>query len=314
MIRIPHPLGTLAFLSAWCVPWRPAFRARARESGLSFYVHHRDLLGRHLAKYGSHEPVLTQLMADYLTRASRGIVVDVGANIGWHAIHAARHESVATVAAFEPDPFNAWLLDRNLSVNKTDNVVVSACAVGARRGSIRLYRYKDSNRGRHSVLGNLGFGSRTVPIIDLDAALDNLGLGNEPVLLIKVDVEGYEPEVVAGARRTLARADMVIMEYSPGMSRRGGLSPETMLDQLCGAGLVPYRLEDHDWAAAEAAAGQQTPERSAFEGQMDLVWIRPGSEQALAHTASGNLLVPTDKAKLLQITEIWKRMAQPNAS
>jgi FkbM family methyltransferase len=314
MIRIPHPLGTLAFLSAWCVPWRPAFRAQARESGLSFYVHHRDLLGRHLAKYGGHEPLLTRLMSEYLTNTSRGIVVDVGANIGWHAIHAAQHKSVATVAAFEPDPFNAWLLDRNLSLNNTDNVVVSACAVGARRGSARLYRYKGSNRGRHSVLGNLGFGSRMVPMIDLDAALDNLGLGDEPVLLIKVDVEGYEPEVVAGAQRTLARTDMVIMEYSPGMSRRGGLSPETMLDQLCSAGLVPHRLEDRDWAAVEAASGNLAAENSAFEGQMDLVWIRPGSKKPFAGTASGNLLVPTDKAKLLQITEIWRRMAHPIAA
>jgi FkbM family methyltransferase len=312
MIRIPHPLGTLAFLSAWCVPWRPAFRARARESGLSFYVHHRDLLGRHLAKYGSHEPVLTRLMADYLTNASRGIVVDVGANIGWHAIHAAQYKSVMTVAAFEPDPFNAWLLDRNLSLNNTDNVVVNACAVGAQCGSIRLHRYKGSNRGRHSVLGNLGFGSRIVPMINLDAALYNLGLGTEPVLIIKADVEGYEPQAVAGAKRTLARTDMVIMEYSPGMSRRGGLSPEIMLDQLCDAGLTPYRLENHDWAAAEAAAGGQGA--AGFEGQMDLLWIRPGKEKALADPASGERLVPTDKTRLLEITEIWRRMARASTA
>jgi FkbM family methyltransferase len=290
------------------VPWRPAFRVRANQSRLSFYVHYRDLLGPHLAKYGGYEPILTQLMADYLANAPRGGVVDVGANIGWHAIHAAQHATVTTVAAFEPDPFNAWLIDRNLSLNATDNVVVSACAVGASRGSIRLYRYKGSNRGRHSVLGNLGFGSRLVPMTDLDTALEGLTPASEPVLILKIDVEGYEPAVVAGAKRTLARTDVVIMEYSPGMSRRGGLSPETMLADLAEAGLVPYRLENRDWSA-EASAGSGRARPQAFEGQMDLVWIRPGREQAFATTSSAKLLVPTDTAKLTEIGEIWRRMA-----
>ena len=41
-LKLPRPLGTLAFVAAWFVPWRPAFRIRAAESGLAFFVHHRD--------------------------------------------------------------------------------------------------------------------------------------------------------------------------------------------------------------------------------------------------------------------------------
>ena len=109
-MRIPRPVGTLIFLLAWLVPWRPAFRIRARQSKLSFFVHRRDYLGRHIAKYGTYEPLLTQWISDYLTTSSRGIFVDVGANLGWHSLHASQHETVDTVVAFEPDPFNAWLL------------------------------------------------------------------------------------------------------------------------------------------------------------------------------------------------------------
>ena len=142
MMRIPRPVGTLLFLSAWLTPWRPAFRTRAKQSKLSFFVHRRDLIGRHIAKYGTHEPLLTQWLSAYLATSSRGIFVDVGANIGWHAIHAAQHKTVETVVAFEPDAFNAWLLDRNLSLNGIGNVVVNTCAVGARPGLIRLHRYR----------------------------------------------------------------------------------------------------------------------------------------------------------------------------
>jgi FkbM family methyltransferase len=246
MIRIARPVGTLIFLLAWLVPWRPAFRTRAKQSKLSFFVNRRDLIGRHIAKYGTHEPLLTQWISDFLARSSGGIFVDVGANLGWYAVHAAKHKSVETVVAFEPDLFNAWLLGRNLSVNGIDNVVVSTCAVGAGPGLIRLHHYKDSNRGRHSVLVDYGHGSRIVPITDVDTELEILGLADRPILIVKIDVEGYEPAVVAGAKRTLARADAVIIEYSPGLSQAGGLAHEGILDQLYTPGLTPYSLGAHN--------------------------------------------------------------------
>jgi len=308
MMRIPRPLGTLAFLSAWLVPWRPAFRVRAGESKLTFLVHRRDLAGRHIAKYGIYEPVLTRWISDYLAASAPGIFVDVGANLGWHAVHAARHKAVETAVAFEPDPFNAWLLDRNLSLNAVDNVVVSTCAVGARRGLIRLHKYKNSNRGRHSVLTDYGYGSRLVPLTDLDTALDNVGLTDRRVLIVKIDVEGYEPEVVAGARRTLARADAVIIEFSPGLSRAGGLSTEAMLDQLYAAGLAPYRLEAREWAA-EKPAGVRP-----FEGQMDLIWTRIDRDNVSSRGGQASLMVPTDKASLLEIADVWRQIARSGKS
>jgi hypothetical protein len=93
MIRIPRIGGTAVFLAA--MPWRPAFKVRATGSQLKFFVHHRDLIGRHIAKYGTHEPVPTRWLENYLTHAPKGIFIDVGANLGWHAVHAARHPSVS---------------------------------------------------------------------------------------------------------------------------------------------------------------------------------------------------------------------------
>ena len=70
-----------------------------------------------------------------------------------------------------------------------------------------------------------------------------LGLADRPILIMKIDVEGYEPEVVAGAKQALARAGVVVVEHSPGLSQAGGLSYEGMLDQLYASGLTPYVLE-----------------------------------------------------------------------
>ena len=304
MIRIPRPVGTLLFLLAWLTPWRPAFRTRAKQSKLPFFVHRRDLIGRHIAKYGTHEPLLTQWLSAYLATSSLGIFVDVGANIGWHAIHAAQHKTVETVVAFEPDAFNAWLLDRNLSLNGIGNAVVNVCAVGARPGLIRLHRYKSSNRGRHSILADYGYGSSLVPMIGLDAALEALGMADRPVLIVKIDVEGYEPEVIVGATQTLARADVAVIEYSPGLSRAGGLAHEDMLDRLYAAGLRPYRLSSDGWT------GESTVGKGRFDGQIDVIWIRAGKEPALPTDDAARLIRPVDKAVLLQLAETWKRLAE----
>ena len=79
-MRIPKIIGTATFLAAWLTPWRPAFRVRPPGSKLSFYVHHRDLIGRHIAKYGTHEPVPTRWIGNYLRTAKPGLFIDVGAN------------------------------------------------------------------------------------------------------------------------------------------------------------------------------------------------------------------------------------------
>lgn len=269
-MRIPRPLATANFLAAWLMPWRPAFRTRAKDSRLVFYVHWRDLLGRHIAKYGVHEPVLTAWIADYLGKASgRGLFVDVGANLGWHTVHAARLPAVETVVAFEPDPFNAWLLDRNLAANRIENAVNVASAVGARRGHARMFRYRSTNFGRHTLLTDYGYGARLVPLTDLDSALDALGYADQPVLVLKIDVEGYEPAVIEGATRTLERTGAVLLEYSPDLGREGGLSAADMVERLLGAGLQPRRFVDGRPAAISV------DELRAFKGQMDLLWLRP---------------------------------------
>lgn len=241
-MRVPRPLETLRFLLAWLVPWRPAFRTRASKSGLNFFVHWRGLPGRRIAKYGVYEPALTQWISEYLSTSSPGIFIDIGANLGWHAIHAAQRASVETIVAFEPDAFNVWLLERNLTLNGVDKVIINACAVGAHRGIIRLNRYKNSNLGRHSVLTDYGYGSRMVPITDLDTCLEGLHLSDRRVLILKIDVEGYEPAVIMGAKKTLKQTDIVITEHSPDLCRAGGLSLSDMVNDLQAAGYRPHRL------------------------------------------------------------------------
>lgn len=276
-LALPRPLGTLGFVAAWLVPWRPAFRTTAAESKLKFFAHHRDAIGRHIAKYGIHEPLVTRWMGEFLDAAQRGIAIDIGANLGWHALHAARHRNVETLVAFEPDPFNAWLLERNLSENGIDNVIVETRAVGSAPGVAQLHRYGRNNFGRHSLAADHGNGSRTVPVTDIDSALTALGLGEQPISLIKIDVEGYEPAVIDGAMRTLQRTDGLILEFSPDLSAAGGLSTKAMMERLLLAGFSPFVL----WPAG-GTVRIDVRELDGFAGSLDVIWVKTARLAALA--------------------------------
>jgi FkbM family methyltransferase len=258
-LAIPNVKGTLTFLASFLTPWRNVFRARA-ASGLFFHAHRRDGIGRHIAKYGAHEPVLTRWISDYLAAAGAGIVVDVGANLGWHALHAARHRNVATVIAFEPDKFNADLLRRNINENHVTTVKVDTRGVGRRREVKQLYRYKTSNLGRHSFAADAGFGSSPVEIIDLDSALAEQHLEARAILLLKIDVEGFESEVIAGASAALSRTTAIAIEHS----ERQSLVYETLL----AAGFDPHTLRD-DGVLLPLSEAQ-----ILAMSQFDAIWIR----------------------------------------
>jgi FkbM family methyltransferase len=177
------------------------------------------------------------------------------------------------VVAFEPDATNAWLLDRNLTINDIDKVVVYPSAVGASVGHAHLHRYKRSNNGRHSLIKNYGLGSRVVPLTDVDSALQALGLAQDRILLMKIDVEGFEPAVLAGASKALERADAVITEYSPQLSRDGDLSVEGMADRLLAAGFVPHQLAGQSSKAVRV----ELNDLRRIEDQTDIIWIKPAT-------------------------------------
>lgn len=267
--RLPSPLRLAKFLAALATPWRPAFRTRARASGLRFWVQPRDAVGRHIAKYGRYEPALTAWIDGHLRRTAPGLFIDVGANIGWHSVHAARCAAVTQIVAFEPDALNAWLLARNLADNAVDDAVVLGCAVGAESGIATLYRYKTSNQGRHSLATDHGHGSRRVPLIDLDRALAQLGLSDSPVALIKIDVEGFEPAVIAGAGVTLRRTAALVTEYSPGVATPADTSLDDMLESLATAGFSPHRLRDDGGISALSL-----DDLRGIKIQTDIVWCK----------------------------------------
>jgi FkbM family methyltransferase len=126
------------------------------------------------------------------------LFADVGANIGSYTVLASGVIGCRTVA-FEPDPATAAALERNISLNKiAERVELRISAVGDRDGSARFSIGLDT---QNHVLTGADVIGRSVPMQSLDRAL--FDSGRVPIL-IKIDVEGYEAEVLRGARAVLA--------------------------------------------------------------------------------------------------------------
>lgn len=137
--------------------------------------------------------------------------VDVGANVGVNAIAMSRCASDGKVHAFEPVELTHSLLLRNIEHNEISNVTPYKFALGAEAGTATIWANR-AELGRASITqageahspdqdGSRQVGG-SVQVRPLDDWWDELQ--NPRIDFIKIDVEGFEQRVLAGAKRLLA--------------------------------------------------------------------------------------------------------------
>jgi FkbM family methyltransferase len=161
-------------------------------------------------------------------------IVDVGANIGLYTRFLARLAGDAGhVDAFEPAPLNYSRLQKNVGALK--NVSIVHAAVGAQQGTVKLYISNELNVDHHTYDSADGRRSIDVPLIRLD---DYFAPGQR-VDWIKIDVQGYEYDVLIGAKRVLAENPNVkiIMEYWPYGLMKAKTDPRALIALILSLGL-----------------------------------------------------------------------------
>lgn len=151
----------------------------------------------------------------YLARnvAPDAFCLDIGSNIGLMALHCPAGE----VICFEGSPRNAAYLRRNLALNAIANCRVVEAAVGEREGRA-LFRETAFGAGSHVTRGDpaKGGGAATVavPMLTIDGYLRESRCVR-PIDFIKLDVEGFEPAVLAGAAHAIETSGCpVLMEFN----------------------------------------------------------------------------------------------------
>lgn len=155
----------------------------------------------------SQERVCSVLRAACAARGDAPVVLDVGANIGLATLAMALAlPASARLLAVEPSPRNLAHLRRNLAANGLERVEVVAAAIGSEPGSLSLHE-AEFGAGSHLVSGHhLADGAMPaveVPVETLDRVVASRGL--ERLDFIKIDVEGFEPDALAGGVEAIRR-------------------------------------------------------------------------------------------------------------
>lgn len=168
-------------------------------SGSRMIVDTSDMIGRVLATSGVWEPHVTAPIRRLLRAGD--VFVDVGANIGYFTLLGSGLVGpTGRVYALEPNGPVHVALRRNIQLNKLGNVVPLCVAAGAADGFAELVEPPVGNVGGTSVRRSDASSAQAetgiVPIRALGSLLEERDAAR--VRLVKVDVEGFEGEVLRG--------------------------------------------------------------------------------------------------------------------
>ena len=186
------------------------------------------------------EPGTCQILSALLQPDS--IFVDVGANIGAFTLLAGRKiDSSGHIWAIEPTPTLQVVLKHMIQINGLSNrVTLLEAAAGSSSGKGLLKLGKTS--GHNSLIDlDEAVDSTETPIIVLDDVL-----ASSKVDVIKIDVEGFELEVLAGLKNTIERNPRlsIILEFSPIHVARLGMDVPGWIAHLKEFGLKLFEIDE----------------------------------------------------------------------
>jgi FkbM family methyltransferase len=210
----------------------------------------RDSFHRGIYFFGEYEPATTALFRRLVVAGST--VFDVGANVGYFSMLACEL-GADVVRAFEPNPTVRPLLETSASLQPIDIEVVPA-ACSDHDGTMPLYLSDPRNTGASSFT-RPGEVSVDVDVITLDGYAHRTNTRPD---LVKIDVEGHESEVLAGARSILETARPIVI------SEVGETKRENVVELMRTHGYEPHSILPDGSLGAHGAKTTAGPENICF--------------------------------------------------
>jgi FkbM family methyltransferase len=229
------------------------------EEGFRFFFSAQDTFVGFPVAVGVFEPDVRAAL-DRLVRPGMNCV-DIGANIGYHAVRmgAAVRAGGGKVFCFEPDPFSFSLLVRNRAENRMEDVLVLFnVACGDENGEVELWKDPNPSNfgGAHTRKAGQPVVSRELIARVPLRRLDDLIPPEIAVHLVKMDVEGFEPLVLRGMRRLLEEnRPILVCEFNvPALESLAAGASAAFLQELTELGYSLY--EAGAFGRGEAAGFQ----------------------------------------------------------
>ena len=205
-----------------------------------------DLIHRQIAWTGFYELELSRRMADLARKG--GLLVDVGANVGYFTLMWAALNHQNKVYAFEPSPRNFAMLQNNISIlpNAT-GIKIFDHAVGKESG---LFHF-DIGPKEQSGWGGLSKSAAESTIQTQVRRLDDIIPADTLISVLKIDTEGADTWVLMGAENLLRqkRIKNIFFESNPDRMRQLEIQPEDSERFLNGLNYTISRLGDTEYYA-----------------------------------------------------------------
>jgi FkbM family methyltransferase len=192
--------------------------------------------------YGAYEPGEVSIFRRLLRPGD--VALDVGAHVGFFTLLAAAAVGPnGEVYALEPAPDNYASLEANVKLNGFRHVILKRAAAGKEPGTIEMgvTAAGGSNTGGYTQDGEGR--SFTAQAITLDDYVADR-IGDKPVRLVKIDVEGVEPLVLEGFRRNLENRppEALLIEVNVDMLGLHGFRTRDIVEPLVAAGFSLFRI------------------------------------------------------------------------
>jgi FkbM family methyltransferase len=189
-------------------------------------------------KRSGYEPELL-LLSGLINRGD--VVIDIGANFGIYSLMAAKRTgAVGKVYSFEPGAEALRQLERNCALNPGLKIHIVPIGLSDANGTRRLFHIGGPTT--FSVGGSDTTISEAVQLVTLDSWVASIQL--KQIDLIKVDVEGHEPQVFRGGTQSLASfKPLILFEVSASALQRNGSSVGAAYEALTNIGYEMFRLE-----------------------------------------------------------------------
>ena len=201
-----------------------------------------DLVQATIAEHGFYEPEVWEALAEFAT--GNDVLWDIGGHVGGVAIRAALNPSVRRVHCFEPNPRTAARLLENLKLNPQLPVTHHPVALGDKDETRQLHFGESKNIGLASVV--LKPTGDSVPV-ECATADGLIAAGKaEPPTLMKIDVEGFELQVLVGAKRLLSSGAVKAIVFEAEADAAGRMEADAVSALLTSFGYEIRHLQRPD--------------------------------------------------------------------
>lgn len=214
------------------------------RNGISYKLDISDIVDWFIY-YGFKEKSRQRLLS--LMQAGQTIF-DIGTNVGNVTLEAAKAVgSSGKIHSFEPDAVNFERLQSNLKLNNFSNISANKLGLGDKPGQFTIANVSPGNKGMNRIIKeeSADFKSSQIQVTTIDKYVEEKNINT--IDLIKIDVEGFEYNVLKGGTRSIEKFHPTFfIELDDNNLKAQGISAQELIDLLAswGYGITHAETEE----------------------------------------------------------------------